>query len=260
VNCIFCKDESSGSRSVEHVIPESIGNTEYVLKPGIVCDKCNNYFASKLEGPLLSDPYFRYQCSRANIPSKKGRPSRVLGIHPESRTTIELIRNLDGSGVSVGAAFEKDENRWIESILKTDIGRIYIPCPTSPSEMLISRFLAKVAIECLALRVVDLDGGIGGIVSEQALDPLRNYARKGLGKRIWPFHARTLYPPDFVFGNPGQEPYEVLHEWIFTDLGKEGLYFVLALFGVEYTLNLGEPEIESYQVWLAENSDRSPLY
>jgi hypothetical protein len=126
--------------------------------------------------------------------------------------------------------------------------------------MLMSRFLAKVAVECLALKFVDLDGGIASIVSEHALDPVRDYARKGGNKHVWPFHARTLYPPDFVFREPEEESYEVLHEWIFTALDREDIYFVLALFGVEYALNLGEMEIESYRVWLAANRNRSPLY
>jgi hypothetical protein len=260
MNCIFCKGDSAGSRSVEHVLPESLGNTEHILNPGIVCDQCNNYFASKLEGPLLSDPYFRYQCSQGHIPTKKGRPSRVRGLHPQSRTVIEVVRNLDGSGISVGAAFENDEKRWVGAILKAENGRIYVPHPTAPNETLMSRFLAKVAVECLALRVVERDDGINEVVSERALDPLRDYARRGPANPIWPFNTRSLYPPAFAFTKTGQEPYEVLHEWVFTGLDGEGLYFVLGLFGVEYTLNLGEREIESYLVWLNANSDRSPLY
>jgi hypothetical protein len=244
----------------EHVIPESLGNIEHVFLPGVVCDQCNNYFASKVEGPLLSDPYFRYQCSQADIASKKGRPARVRGLHPQSRSVIEVVRNLDGSGISVGAAFEKDENRWAETLLRSEEGRIYIPIPTAPDDALMSRFLAKVAVECLALNLISHDYGPEELLSERALDPLRHYARKGPPTPIWPFHSRMLYPPDFGFSRPGQEPYEVLHEWLFTGLGGESHYFVLGLFGVEYTLNIGEREIESYKVWLAANSGASPLY
>ena len=57
-NCIFCGAESSGSKSVEHIIP-SLGNKEYVLPRGVVCEKCNNYFARKIEGPVLSLDGFR---------------------------------------------------------------------------------------------------------------------------------------------------------------------------------------------------------
>ncbi len=86
MNCIFRKGDSGGSRSVEHVIPESLGNTEHILNPGIVCDQCNNYFASKVEGPLLSDPYFRYQFSQADIPTKERKAlarSRTSSAEPD---------------------------------------------------------------------------------------------------------------------------------------------------------------------------------
>ena len=129
MHCIFCKNDSSASRSKEHVIPESLGNTEHVLGAGIVCDQCNSYFASSVEEPLLSDSYFRDQCSRAGILSKKGWPQRVRGLHPQSRSIIELVRHVDGSGISVGAAFEKDEQRWVEAVSPGRGGRIYIPHP-----------------------------------------------------------------------------------------------------------------------------------
>jgi hypothetical protein len=184
----------------------------------------------------------------------------VRGLHPQSRSVIEVAHNLDGSGISVGAAFEKDENRWAETVLRSEEGRIYIPRPTSPDAVLLSRFLAKVSVESLALQLIEEDGGLEAVLSEPSLDPLRNYARRGPPTPTWPFHSRTLYPADFGFSRPGQEAYEVLHEWLFTDLGGDSLYFVLGLFGVEYTLNLGEREIESYKVWLNANSGGSPLY
>lgn len=260
MNCIFCKSESRESRSVEHVIPESLGNTEHTLPPGVVCDKCNNYFACKVEGPLLADPYFSELRFRASIISKKGRAPRVRGIHIQSRIEVELSRDLDGSGVGVGAAFEKDERRWIESVRSSTTGKLIIPTPPAPDQHLMSRFLAKVALECLALRLVDIRGGIDEIVTKSALDPIRDFARKGSTKLTWPFHTRVLYPPDFTFAQSGQEPYEVLHEWTLLYPRETMLYLVIAISGVEYALNLGEPVIDTYKSWLVENSGKSPLY
>ncbi|RHJ93598.1 MULTISPECIES: HNH endonuclease [Bacteroidales] len=54
MNCIFCTQNSENSKSVEHIIPESLGNKLTVLSKGIVCDECNNYFARKIEGEMLS--------------------------------------------------------------------------------------------------------------------------------------------------------------------------------------------------------------
>ena len=49
MRCLFCKQDSSNTKSVEHIIPESLGNKTLILPRGYVCDKCNNYFAIKVE-------------------------------------------------------------------------------------------------------------------------------------------------------------------------------------------------------------------
>ena len=54
----FCNKDSSTSRSVEHIIPESFGNTDHVLPVGVVCDACNQYFARKVERQILESPMF----------------------------------------------------------------------------------------------------------------------------------------------------------------------------------------------------------
>ncbi len=67
MRCIFCKGDSNQSRSVEHIIPEALGNIEHVLPRGIVCDTCNNYFARKVEGPLLETQWFRHARSKIRV-------------------------------------------------------------------------------------------------------------------------------------------------------------------------------------------------
>ena len=52
MRCIFCKKDSLDSKSIEHIMPESLGNVNHILQPGVVCDECNNYFARKVyNGP-----------------------------------------------------------------------------------------------------------------------------------------------------------------------------------------------------------------
>ena len=36
-------------------------------------------------------------------------------------------------------------------------------------------------------------------------------------------------------------------------------YAVIAIFGVDYVINLGGPELSGYQNWLHSNNGRSPL-
>jgi hypothetical protein len=58
---------------MEHIIPESLGNTDYTLPRGWVCDSCNNYFARKLEKPVLDSPMIRLLRSDRQIPNKRRR-------------------------------------------------------------------------------------------------------------------------------------------------------------------------------------------
>jgi len=73
MRCIFCKAESTASRSVEHIVPESMGNSNHVLPLGSVCDWCNQYFARKVERAVLESPTFRLIRASMEVPSKRGR-------------------------------------------------------------------------------------------------------------------------------------------------------------------------------------------
>lgn len=52
MRCIFCKRNSNSSRSVEYIIPESLGNEEHVPPPGVVCDACNNSRSCSSKGKM----------------------------------------------------------------------------------------------------------------------------------------------------------------------------------------------------------------
>jgi len=89
VRCIFCKLDSGGSRSVEHIVPESLGNKHHVLPPGVVCDKCNNYFARKVEKPFLDSPAVRSLRFHQAVPSKANRiPEMEAVVAPDVPTIL----------------------------------------------------------------------------------------------------------------------------------------------------------------------------
>ena len=71
MECIFCHKDSSSSKSIEHIIPESLGNKHHVLLAGYVCDECNHYFAIKIEKELLAQPYFISMRFRNEILTKE---------------------------------------------------------------------------------------------------------------------------------------------------------------------------------------------
>lgn len=259
MTCVFCKTASDSSRSEEHVVPESLGNLDYVLPRGVVCDACNNYFATKIEGPLLNLFYFRDLCHRAAIKNKKGNSPRIKGFHVQSRVVVDLFADTGGGG-SLAASRPQDEALFADAIRALEGGTILVPVPVEPDEWLMSRFLAKVAIGCAALRLIGGGGAIADMLADAAFDPLRQYARRGTGASLWPYHARRLYAPDRLFEDAGSEPYTIAHEWTFLLISDSELIFVLALFGVEYAVNVGWPDTSPYLDWLRKNADRSPLY
>ncbi|MCP4679606.1 MAG: HNH endonuclease [Deltaproteobacteria bacterium] len=256
MRCIFCKEYSLGSVSVEHIVPESLGNQSNVLPRGIVCDSCNNYFASKVEQPVLESPRFRFKRGMQAIANKRGRFPHVPGLappnvrvemHREKRTgNPHIVINTDDDNSAVDRFFNSTKNGG---------GVLYFPADgTPPEKNVFSRFLAKMALEAIAQRLAETEGGIDYIVTETQFDPIRDHARRGTHKD-WPYHERRIYPETSLV-----ESSQVLHEYDFlvTDHGE--WYFVIAVLGVEYSINLGGPEIEGYERWLVKNDGASPLY
>jgi len=255
--CIFCQRESTGSTSTEHIIPESLGNVTHTLRRGVVCDRCNQYFGSKVEGPLLDSEYFRHARGWSATPSKKGHVPGLRALHPASRSLIELVRHPQG-GLELHPARAAYVRPWTEYLATHRHGQIYIPDPRLPCDFLMSRFPAKVALEALADRLSPEDGGLEFVATDPQLDPLRRYARYG-GTKVWPFHRRDLYPADITFFSADGEPCEVLHEWTLLYTGEQELFLICAVYGVEYAVNLGSPEVGSYLKWIEEHAGQSYL-
>lgn len=254
--CLFCKENSTNSKSVEHIIPESLGNKEHILPKGIVCDKCNQYFAIKLEKPLLEKPYFRNARSRNIVESKKNNiPLGDAFVFGRDMDKVQF-------GFEYGKNFVVFENEVVLSkVLSKGKGSFIIQMNDEPEkdDLIISRFLAKCALEFLATYTKD-DFWLDEIINKKELDQLRNYARYGSGK-FWKYSQRRIYDEEDRFTDHiyHPEPYEILHEIEFLYLDCQVMYFVIVIFGIEYVINLGGSELELYFDWLKKNNYISPV-
>jgi len=272
MNCIFCNKNSDDSKSVEHIVPESIGNISHVLAKGIVCDKCNNYFATKIEKELLNQPYFISVRQRNIIKSKKGHlvPDKILLPHPNGGW-IDAWFDFDEEG-TMSIIFRNEDLDKMKLITEGLINNLMIPIipePEYPSKIM-SRFLAKCAFEYLMLRVNDIR--FAEVLHEEQFSPIKRYARFGEGG-YWPYSQRRIYGEgDFFEDKSIEEPYEILHEMDLlvihinppATINEEiiiygEIYFVLVIMGIEYVINIGGPEIEGYYEWLKENNNKSPV-
>lgn len=179
MRCIFCKTNSAKSRSVEHIIPESLGNIEHVLPRGAVCDGCNNYFARKVEGPLLETSWFRHARSRQWIPNKRQRVPPMTGIVPGARLSALVWQ--DGARLTLKGHNTRDHNLLVEAITAGRANSVIVPIIEAIDQRLMSRFLAKVSLEVLAQRVLNVDGWQDEVVDNVGLDAIRHFARVGVG-------------------------------------------------------------------------------
>lgn len=257
MRCIFCKADSTRSRSVEHIIPQALGNIEHVLPCGVVCDTCNNYFARKVEGPILGTPWFCHARSRQGIENKRGLIPPVVGLVPAARAAANVW--LERNKLSIGARNQKDEAQLHQALVSGRARSLYIPIVDRIDEALMSRFLAKMAVEILAHRLRPVEGWEDPLIDDPQLDPLRRFARIGDKPASWRFSRRRIYGEDDVQFE-SNSPYQVLHEFTVLYTQKLELYAVVCLFGEEFAINYGGPEIEGYATWLRENDGRSPLY
>lgn len=255
MRCIFCKSISTNSKSVEHVIPESLGNKEHVLKEGIVCDKCNQYFAIKVEKEVLDTPYFKHVRHRNDIKSKKRKIPKINGIIGGK---VEIGRDRYGN-----TFIEVPNQKILDGITSGKITTMIVPKidDPEPDDKNMSRLLAKIAVEMLALRFFPSEGWNEEIVDKEELDPIRHYARFGGKPEFWEYNQRRIYEESDRFYNPeiSNEPYEVLHEIDIKFLRDGQLFLILVIMGIEYVLNFTNPDISEYRKWLIENEQKSPI-
>lgn len=258
MRCLFCKADSSRSRSVEHAIPEALGNRTLVLPVGVVCDGCNNYFAVKVEGPLLKTGSLQQLRARQGVPTKRGRLMPVLGRFEDIDADLAAYRI--NAGEVLLATTELSTAPMVSAALSNGLGGLFIhEEPPRLDQRLFSRLIAKIALELIAQRICHVPGWEEFGIDHPQFDPIRGYARFGQGP-TWPVLSRRIYDEEATSlpasGDPQQTIYET--DFLLTPSG-EG-YAVICLFGVEHTINLVTPSVEGYRAWLTDNAGRSPLY
>jgi len=257
MNCIFCKKNSDDSKSVEHIIPQSLGNNNHTLDKGIVCDACNNYFSTKIEKEVLDLPYFRSLRNRNYIPNKKKKIPNEIGFFGNLKHgKVEILGN---EGKTLQIVVEKKE--IFEKILSGEFTNFKIPIQNRPpkNHLLLSRLLGKIAIEALAQKIQKVDNWNIELVNDNGLDSLREYVRYGKGK-YWEYHTRKVYEEKDMFTSQKEEKsYQILNEYDFIYYEEKYLIFICIILGIEYAILLNDQEINIYEKWLKENNDKSPL-
>lgn len=170
MQCIFCKQEIVSATRTEHIIPESLGGGEWaILPPGIVCDRCNQYFGSKVERSAIDDYPLNIIRLLNGVITKKRRWASMrhyLGLL-EARPIARLI--------GIEPASPEVEN----AILEGRINKILIHSETR-NPIALCRLLLKISLEVLAFHDPAL-------ALHENYDAARRFARAPLPGATWWF-------------------------------------------------------------------------
>jgi len=137
--CIFC-DIENDSKSTEHIVPESLGNSDYILEKSKVCDSCNNRF-SRFEAKALSNTIFLMERARFGRRTKKGKNAKGK----VDKLSIEGDKNFTRNLLTVKGL---DSENFINFNPETGQGDLIVK-PFDKSEVATSKLLLKMGIESL---------------------------------------------------------------------------------------------------------------
>lgn len=145
--CLYCKREDRSFTSVEHIIPESLGNRgfggypEKVLPKGVVCDECNNGTLSILDNTLSNFGPIAFrrvehgvlgkndklpEAKFGNMAMKLVAPGQVV---VETNSKKAYQRTSDGFRLKPKSDRKMDERylrKLVRALFKITLGLIYL--------------------------------------------------------------------------------------------------------------------------------------
>lgn len=171
--CIYCLKDSSSTKNLEHVIPETLGCKD-TLPKGYVCDSCNSYF-SKMDKNVLYNRFISLHVGTNQIPGKKNKVRKQLGeklYFPEKDKiqiilgTVTIPKGTLPSGTEFDFSLEQSEEF---------------------DELLFARGVHKIAFNCYAYKF----GRSAAI--QNCFDNLRQYIRYAKTNELWTYGVRDSH-------------------------------------------------------------------
>lgn len=220
------------SRSVEHIIPESLGNLEITIPSGHICDNCNNYFATHIENEFLNIESIKTLRSFHRITSKKGKIPELGALFAGEETKIEL--DAKTGNIFIGLSPET-----IFRLMKSDFPKMFITrgidINTLRNNYVVSRFLVKVFTEInlyYALKC-HLDRNLL-LIGDKKFRELFDYVRKGSkSKKTYSYTVEQTKEPNPLINDDFICSVEITY-----DDSRKLTGMILNLYELEFNLNI----------------------
>ena len=186
--CLFCQSAEPFS-TVEHIIPESLGNDELFLRDE-VCDTCQAYFGKEVEKFVLEKTPVAFWRTLLGIRTKRGRlpsvdlsqPKQQKGMLPTRHDAhddhIGFTAHVDGS-----TSIDIHDPKLVRELLdnsRSEFQFVFTPKVLS----LFARFLVKVGLELLC-------STNRAAAYSPDFDDARSFARRAAGGSLWPIFYYT---------------------------------------------------------------------
>jgi len=71
--CLYCREDTGGFTSAEHILPQTLGNETGLLPKGVVCDRCNHGILSRLDRTFLDFAPIKFTRALYGTPNKRGK-------------------------------------------------------------------------------------------------------------------------------------------------------------------------------------------
>lgn len=177
--CLFCRGNGPFT-TVEHIVPESLGNDTDVLRD-VVCDQCQNYLGRAVEKPAFDATPFGFwrtvlgtKTKTGALPNFSSLPQRS-GAFPSEHPLTDRFRVSANEDASTTLNVAQPHNTLDGRTPQLKI--VYAPWHI----FTMGRFLGKIGLEYLALKRPD-------VAMSKSLDQIRNYVRRGSVGWIWPIY------------------------------------------------------------------------
>jgi hypothetical protein len=243
--CIFCNQEND-SKSVEHIVSESLGNKDYVMQKGEVCDACNNKF-SDFEKKALSNSIFVVERARLGIESKKG--STAKGKIKE--LTIEGDKSFKEGLINV-SGLNKDNLKEFNPLTKEAKLRFKT---FDKSEVAASKLFLKIALESIYKSQKKL-------FSKYNFSDLKDFLT-GVNNVDWPFIGTSLELSEFK-SVPTFTDKHRLHKTpcriSFSELDEDTLLFKFKYGGADFIINLLNRKLDWIVAYTSGQENICELY
>jgi hypothetical protein len=196
------------------------------------------------------------------ILSKSGKLPSLLATHLSSGFDVAILKEESGdiyvkaekgkTSKEILKHLDEDERRGLQAFA--------VNFEIDPPQKEMSRLLAKMALERCFSDFEKKTRNSASLVFDTYFENIRRWARYGNNFTEWPYHQRTIYPQETQMRHPKT------NAWVKAGIGQgvfhtrsPETYYSISLYGIEFVINVGGPNIEGFEKWLSENNQASPF-